>query len=250
MILILILRKEKIMKNINLDNIKKISDAYTTGWRKPLPEPKLNYNDTALLIIDMQYECASVEYGTYKRIKNIGNISVIDYVTERLKIVIPNIQSLQSVFRKKNAEIIYTVTCSMTKDGRDRSLGHKVSGVHCSPQSKEAEILKEVAPLENEIIFRKTTGSAFLSTTINYVLRNLGILNLIVVGCVTGGCVECSVRDARDLGYRVILIEDACFTHTKELQEISMIALNNVYCTVKKTNDIVKIFNLAGTPHL
>ena len=179
-----------------------------------------------------------------KKRKNILNISGIDYIEERLKIVIPNIQKLQSIFRKKNAEIIYTTVCSMTKDGRDRSTGYKDLNHHFLPQSKEAEILKEIAPLEDEMVFSKTTSSAFISTNLDYVLRNLGILNLIVVGCYTGACVECSVRDAHGLGYRVILVEDACFTYTKELHEISKIVLNNVYCIVKKTNDITSVENL------
>ena len=60
------------MKNINI-NVDNVNKLYTS-WKTPRPQPKLNYNDTALLIIDMQYECASVEYGIFKRIKNIENI--------------------------------------------------------------------------------------------------------------------------------------------------------------------------------
>ena len=40
-------------KNIPID-IKKINKIYT-DWRPPLVEPILNFNNTALLIIDMQH---------------------------------------------------------------------------------------------------------------------------------------------------------------------------------------------------
>ena len=73
-------------------------------------------------------------------------------------------------------------------------------------------MLDEIAPADDEMIFRKTSSSVFISTNIDYVLRNLGMRSLIVTGIMTDQCVESAVRDACDLGYLVTLVTDACTT--------------------------------------
>ena len=59
------------------------------------------------------------------------------------------------------------------------------------------------APLDDEMIFRKTSSNVFISTNIDCVLRNLGVRSLIIAGIMTDQCVESAVRDACDLGYLV-----------------------------------------------
>jgi ureidoacrylate peracid hydrolase len=61
----------------------------------------------------------------------------------------------------------------MTRDGRDRSLDYKISDIDVPRGSWEAQVLDEIAPVEDEMIFRKTSSSVFISTNIEYVLRNL-----------------------------------------------------------------------------
>lgn len=115
----------------------------------------------------------------------------------RLALVVPNIHRLQDVCRASDIEVVFTRICSMTKDGRDRSLAHKELGHLFPPGSKEAEILDDLAPGADEMVFDKTTGSVFNSTPIHYVLQNIGIQNLIMVGMMTGGCVESAAATPR-----------------------------------------------------
>jgi len=61
----------------------------------------------------------------------------------------------------------------MTRDGRDCSLDYKISDIDVPRGSWEAQVLDEIAPVEDEMIFRKTSSSVFISTNIEYVLRNL-----------------------------------------------------------------------------
>lgn len=61
----------------------------------------------------------------------------------------------------------------MTRDGRDPSLDYKISDIDVPRGSWEAQVLDEIAPVEDEMIFRKTSSSVFISTNIEYVLRNL-----------------------------------------------------------------------------
>jgi ureidoacrylate peracid hydrolase len=61
--------------------------------------------------------------------------------------------------------------------------------------SWDAQIPDIVAPLQTEIVIAKTSSSVFISTNIDYVLRNLGVRSLVVVGLLTEQCIDSTVRD-------------------------------------------------------
>ncbi len=210
-----------------------------------LPELLITHENTALLIIDMQYEDAHPDYGLCARFKTRGEQEAVQYYVNRLALIVPSIQRLLAAFRDRGMQVIYTRIESLTKDGRDRSLEHKSLGIHCSPGSKEAQVLGEIAPKDDEIVLSKTCGSVFNGTMIDYVLRNIGIQNLIVVGVVTSGCVEVTVRDAADRSYGVIVVEDACATWSDEMQAAAMWAMDEIYGKAKSTDEVLQILTQA-----
>ena len=128
------------------------------------------------------------------------------YYFSALAEAIPRWQKLQAAFRGAGSEVCYTVIQSLTPDGRDRSLDYKISGFHVPPGCFDAKVLQEIAPLGNEIVLPKTSSSVFNSTVLHYVLRNMGVTQLVLCGCVTDQCVEHAVRDACDLGYLVTMV--------------------------------------------
>jgi nicotinamidase-related amidase len=127
----------------------------------------------------------------------------------------------------------------LTRDGRDRSLEHKHLGIHHPPGSKDAQILDEVAPQGDEIVITKTCGGVFNGSNIEYVLRNIGIQHLIVVGVVTSGCVEVAVRDAADRGFQILLVEDATATWSDDMQQAAMRAMDEIYAKVVTTSEML-----------
>jgi ureidoacrylate peracid hydrolase len=97
------------------------------------------------------------------------------------------------------------------------------------------------------MVFRKTSSNVFISTKIDYVLRNLGVRSLIVAGIMTDQCVESAVRDACDLGYLVTLVIDACTTDSAERHEQSLIGIRG-YCRQRRTNELMtEITALTGS---
>ena len=99
-------------------------------------------------------------------------------------------------------------------------------------------MLAEIAPAEDEMVFRKTSSSVFVSTNIDFVLRNLEVRSLIVAGLMTDQCVESAVRDACDLGYLVTLVTDACATDSAERHEQSLIGIRG-YCRQRTTEELL-----------
>ena len=84
-------------------------------------------------------------------------------------------------------------------------------------------MLDEIASADDEMIFRKTSNSVFISTNIDYVPSNLGVRSLIVARLMTDQCVESAVRDACDLGYLVILVTDACTTTSADRHDAPLL---------------------------
>lgn len=197
---------------------------------------------TALLAIDIQYLDAAEGYGIFKDMHSAGiTESAQRYYFDSLKsYVLPNVTRLQRAFRAHDLEVMHTRIQALTQDGRDRSKGHRRLNILARPGSKDAEFLPEVAPQGDEIVINKTASGVFSSTNLNYVLSNMGINALYVVGVYTNECVETTIRDACDLGYLVTLVEDACTTVTRELHEASLATLRDRYARVLTTDEAIE----------
>jgi len=70
------------------------------------------------------------------------------------------------------------------------------------------EIIEELAPAPGELIVDKPTKGAFGATNIDLMLRNRGITHLVFTGITTDVCVHTIMREANDLGYECLLLED------------------------------------------
>lgn len=135
---------------------------------------------------------------------------------------LPNMTKLQQAARDANIEPLYTVIESLTVDGRDRSLDYKISGFNISKGSPDGKVADEMKPTDDEMVFKKSSSSPFISTNIHYILGNLDVKSLIICGLLTDQCISSAVRDACDLGYLVTLATDACTTYSRERHEQSL----------------------------
>ncbi|MFG0287429.1 MAG: cysteine hydrolase family protein [Rhodopirellula sp. JB044] len=220
--------------NPHLDPLR---DAYHESF---IDNPKhmefLTGRNTALLCIDLQYLDAAPGCGVFADSEASGvPPEAQEYYFDRLeKIVLPGVRKLQDAFRQHGLEVIHTRIQSLTQNGRDRGMGHKRLNLLAPPGSREAEFIDQVAPAPayDEIVINKTASGVFSSTNLHYVLKNLGIESLFVVGVYTNECVETTIRDACDLGYLVTMVEDCCATVTPELHEASLSTLRDRYARV------------------
>ena len=201
-------------------------------------EVAIDPGQTALLFVDVQNYAAHPGGGEFRDLADAER-QRFAYYFERLETVaLPNMQLLQRGFRAAGIEVMYTLIENLTADGRDRSLDYKISGIDVAKGSWDAKVCDKIAPGEDEIVLTKTSSSVFISTNIDYVLRNLGVRQLVLCGVVTDQCVELAVRDACDLGYLVTLVPDACATMTAERQEASVSAISG-YCRQRTTTELL-----------
>ncbi len=205
------------------------------GLRRDVPVVP---QQTAMLVIDVQ-NYTMEDGGEYRKFDAATVEQRYGYFFREMRErAIPNIQKLLAQCRQAEIEVVYTVIASLTQDGRDLSLDYKISGLFCPKGSRDAAVLDEVAPVDDEIVLTKTSSSVFISTNLHYVLGNLGIKQLIVVGALTDQCVDSAVRDACDLGYLVTLPVDACATQSQIRHETSL-ANNAGYCRQMTTRALL-----------
>ena len=196
----------------------------------------------ALLFIDVQNYSARPDGGEYAEqgLDAAAAYEKHQYFFDQVsKVALPNLQLLQAQCRELGVEVMYTVIENLTEDGRDRSLDYKITGFNVPKGSWGAQILEEVAPKGDEIVLPKSSSSVFISTNLHYLLGNLGVKYLVIVGFVTDQCISSAVRDACDLGYLVTLVTDACATYTQERHDTSLAHIRG-YCRQVTTGDFVK----------
>ncbi len=186
-------------------------------------EVEIDIEHAALLFVDVQNYNARPDGGEYS---HLDPREVEARYGEFFRVMaaraVPNMQRLLAACRAGGIEVTHTVIESMTRDGRDRSLDYKISGFNVPRGSWDGQVLDAIAPAEDEMVFRKTSSSVFISTNIDYVYRNLGVRSLIVAGVLTDQCIDSAVRDACDLGYLVTTVTDACATLTQERHDWSL----------------------------
>lgn len=192
---------------------------------------------TALLLVDMQRIWAE------PMMDPVTPEPADSYFMRRLHDqVIPNQVRILNAFREAGENVLHTIIESLTADGRDRSLDHKLSNMHVPKGAPEGAIIAPLTPTENEIVLPKTSSGLFNSTNADYVLRNLATKFLVIAGIVTDQCVDMAVRDASDRGYLVTLVHDACATHTAERHEAALRAYGG-YCWITDTDTVVNRLN-------
>ncbi len=78
------------------------------------------------------------------------------------------------------------------------------------------EFVPEAAPLPGETIITKHRTNAFVGTPLDLMLRNGGIEQVTVAGCMTDVGMQTTARAAHDLDYRVTVIGDCCVAHSDD----------------------------------
>ncbi len=115
--------------------------------------------------------------------------------------------------------------------------------------SSGMEINDIVRPAPGDAVFVKKEVNSFLGTALKEHLDSLGTDTLVICGMQTHMCVEAAVRAAHDLGYRVILLHDACATRnlTYGDREVSAADVHaSTLATLKSYSQVISVKEWTG----
>ncbi|KAB5540430.1 putative Peroxyureidoacrylate/ureidoacrylate amidohydrolase RutB [Coniochaeta sp. 2T2.1] len=197
---------------------------------QPYPWPHkggIDTSNTALVVIDMQRDFC--EEGGY--------LSSQGYSIAPTRAIIPRIQSVLTAFRAFGFPIYHTreghrpdlSTLSSRELARSRNFS-TVGGIgDAGPLGRllirgEAghDTIPELYPLAGEPVVDKPGKSAFQYTDLRLLLDVKGVRNLVICGVTTDVCVSTTMRDANDLGFECLLVEDACAAGLGELHDAAV----------------------------
>lgn len=118
------------------------------------------------------------------------------------------------------------------------------------PDTKGAEIHRNVYPIAGEKVITKNYPNSFRDTELLEYLKSKGITDLVVCGMMTHMCVDATVRAAKDYGFEITIIGDACATKdlsvngkdvkAEDVQTAFLSALDYFYATIITAGDYLK----------
>ncbi len=201
------------------------SSHASTGMVVAEPEPiELNWPATALLIIDMQRDF--MEPGGFG--ETLGND-----VSQLARAVKP-IASLLAAAREMGMLVIHTREGHLPdlSDAPPAKVERGAPSLRIGDPGPMGRILirgepghdiiPELYPLDSEIVIDKPGKGAFYATELGDTLQKYGIENLLVCGVTTEVCVNTTVREANDRGYRCIVISDGCASYFSEFHDMGL----------------------------
>jgi len=105
-------------------------------------------------------------------------------------------------------------------------------------------------PLPGETLIEKTVNAAFIGTPLEAELRARDIDQVVAFGITTDMCVSTSVRMGANLGFRMVVVADACATFDQRapdgepvaaelLHRIHLTTLNTEFARVVNTDEVI-----------
>lgn len=116
-----------------------------------------------------------------------------------------NSQRLLSYFREQQIPIFHIQHIS-TRKGATFFL----------PGTHGCKINESVEPKEKEPVVVKHYPSSFRETELEELLKSQGIDELVICGAMTHMCIDTTTRAAFDLGFKCLVVSDACATKDLE----------------------------------
>ena len=144
---------------------------------------------------------------------------------ERAKMIIPNIKRLLDEARRRGIPVIYANDAHVPKV----DLEFKLWGEHAVKGTWGARVIDELAPQPGDYVIEKRRYSSFYETSLDLLLRELGVDTVILTGLHTNICVKHTAADAFYRGYKIIVVKDCVQTFSDEDHEWGLRYMEKVY---------------------
>jgi len=184
---------------------------------------------TALLIIDMQKDFVSPE----------GVLCV-----DGAMATVPQIKKLLDYARSSGWTVIHVIRehdiNGLNADKPRRYLFENGREGYCVSGTDGCQIIEELEPFPNELILKKTRNSAFFKTDLDFILRDLGVDEIVVSGTQHPNCIRGTAVDAMSLDYDVTVVTDCCSAKTPEVAEANIFDMKNMGIQCISLSDLMK----------
>eukprot|EP00522_Entomoneis_paludosa_P008769 CAMPEP_0172447602 /NCGR_PEP_ID=MMETSP1065-20121228/6879_1 /TAXON_ID=265537 /ORGANISM="Amphiprora paludosa, Strain CCMP125" /LENGTH=257 /DNA_ID=CAMNT_0013198945 /DNA_START=17 /DNA_END=790 /DNA_ORIENTATION=- len=189
--------------------------------------PALNPAETAVLLCKYQNDFASEG----------GIIADTTAEVRQATNMIENSAAFTEFARNVGCQIVH---CPISLEPQQSQITHMPYGVIQRIVEANAltygewgsQIIQEMAPLEGDWIIPKYGMDAFASSNLDQELRGRNIRNIIVIGFLTNGSVESTIRTGYERCYNVYCLPECCAACTMQEHIFSITQNMPLFCTV------------------
>jgi len=104
-----------------------------------------------------------------------------------------------------------------------------------------AAVIPEMTPTDKDFIIEHTRLGSFYGTDLESILRKHDIKTVIVTGIATNVAVEQTVREAIQIGYDTVLLEDCCCTSNATYHDASLLTMRILATQVTTADAVLKV---------
>ena len=209
---------------------------YETG----LASIKIDPKRSALIVVDMIEEFTTPGLTPF-------------WVPEATK-MLPTVGSLIEACRKVGSPVIYTyymfnpTNTDMNPWFREAWAPiDKIDDYQGPPLFTRESVDRAIKPdYGRHILIAKPSYGAFTNTSLDYILKNLGVDTAIVCGTMTNFCCGTTAREAHARGYKVVFGSDCNATDDPAIQDAELKTLRRGFALVLSTAEIVDSLNGVG----
>jgi nicotinamidase-related amidase len=144
---------------------------------------------------------------------------------------VPRIREALDVFRETGGTVFHVVR-EYRQDGSDveqiRLHDFQEGQRFVVPGTPGCEIVDELTPLPSEYRLVKNRFSAFMQTELDFMLRRLGIGELVICGTQYPACIRCTAFDAVAYGYEVTVLTDAASAQSEIIAAANILDMRNI----------------------
>jgi nicotinamidase-related amidase len=187
----------------------------------------------ALLIWDMEYAIGPNAFNYKEILANLKDLSAL-----ARQIGVPVFYSVQTAFDvvKEEAGVWVRVRMKRSRVTDPNELLKE------REDPKGREIVEELKPQAQDIVFLKRRPDAFVGTDFDLMLRSKGIGTILIGGVATEGGVEGTARTGRNLGYDMVVIKDGVGSRNRELHELALKLMEQTHFELATASEIAALW--------
>ena len=158
----------------------------------------------ALLVLDMQN-------GVFGRVGSDDLLEAVQRAIEAARHAQVKVLFVRTAFREGYPEV----------SGRNKAFAQIAGrGRAFLESSHETQLLREIAPVDGDVVVVKRRFGAFTGNDLTEVLRAQQIHELVHVGVSSAGAVLSTLRQAADLDFGLTVLSDACADPDPEVHRV------------------------------
>ena len=189
---------------------------------------------TALLLWDMEYAIAPNAFNYKDILAKLKDLS-----GQARRVGVPVFYSVQTGFdlAKEEAGVWVRVRMKRAKATDPSQLLKE------KEDPKGREIVEELKPQSQDIVFHKRRPDGFVGTDFDLMLRSKGIGTILIGGVATEGGVEGTARSGRNLGYDMVILKDCIGSRNRELHDMALKLMEQTHFDVATASEIAEIWS-------